>query len=167
MSDKILWGVGLMAGALMLFLLELFIPSGGIIGFTAFAIAIAGVVAFWMEGSAWGLASTIGLIVLVPLAFNFALRVMPNTPFGRRLILGDEDDEDAIAQRAQADSERREREQALIGAMGVALTDLRPIGSARIEGERLEVLAEGGVIDAGTRVRVTRVDGTQIKVRAV
>jgi membrane-bound serine protease (ClpP class) len=103
----------------------------------------------------------------VPLAFNFALRVMPNTPFGRRLILGDEDDEDAIAQRAQAESERREREQALIGAMGVALTDLRPIGSARIEGERLEVLAEGGVIDAGTRVRVTRVDGTQIKVRAV
>lgn len=167
MSEHLLWGIGLVAGAMMLFLLELFIPSGGVIGLAAISVAIAGVVAFWMEGSAWGIASTIGLIVLVPLAFNFALRVMPNTPFGRRLILGDDEDEDAIAQRAAAENERLERERALVGAEGIVLTDLRPVGSAKIEGQRLEVLAETGVIEAGTRVRVTKVEGTQVKVRAV
>ncbi|MCA9292416.1 MAG: NfeD family protein [Phycisphaerales bacterium] len=167
MSDHLIWGIGLMAGALMLFLLEVFIPSGGVIGFTAFAVAVAGVVAFWMEGSAWGVASTIGLIVLVPLAFNFALRIMPNTPFGRRLILGDDEDEALLAQRAAAESERRERERALVGAEGVVLTDLRPVGSAKIEGQRLEVLAETGVIEAGARIRVTKVEGTQVKVRAI
>ncbi len=167
MSDNLLWGIGLMAGAVMLFLLELFVPSGGVIGLTAFAIAIAGVVAFWMEGSAWGLASTISVIVLVPLAFNFALRIMPNTPFGRRLILGDEDDEEALALRAQAEADRHERERALIGAEGVALTDLRPVGSAKFDGQRLEVLAETGLIKAGTHLRVTRVEGTQVKVRGI
>jgi len=49
----------------------------------------------------------------------------------------------------------------------VAKTDLRPIGQADIEGEVLEVLAEGGVIDAGERIRVTSVSGNQVKVRRI
>ncbi|HEY0037358.1 MAG TPA: NfeD family protein [Longimicrobium sp.] len=47
----------------------------------------------------------------------------------------------------------------LEGLQGVALTDLRPAGTAEIAGERLDVVSDGGWIDAGTPVRVLRAEG--------
>ncbi len=49
--------------------------------------------------------------------------------------------------------------QELIGAGGVALTDLRPAGAVEVAGERLDVVADGKFIPAGTRVKVVRSDG--------
>lgn len=53
----------------------------------------------------------------------------------------------------------------LEGAEGVALTDLRPAGAARIGGERLDVVSESGWIGAGTPLRVMRSDGYRTVVR--
>ncbi len=47
----------------------------------------------------------------------------------------------------------------LLGSGGVALTDLRPAGAAEFAGERLDVVADGKFIPAGTRVVVVRSDG--------
>jgi membrane-bound serine protease (ClpP class) len=47
----------------------------------------------------------------------------------------------------------------LEGLQGVALTDLRPAGTAEVAGERLDVVSDGGWIDAGTPVRVLRAEG--------
>jgi membrane-bound serine protease (ClpP class) len=47
----------------------------------------------------------------------------------------------------------------LVGATGVALTDLRPAGTVRIGDERLDVVSESNWISAGTQVRVVRSDG--------
>ncbi len=47
----------------------------------------------------------------------------------------------------------------LLGAGGVALTDLRPAGAAEVAGERLDVVADGKFISAGTRITVVRSDG--------
>lgn len=68
---------------------------------------------------------------------------------------------------AQRQQERSERDalHALVGAEGVAMTDLRPVGAVRIDGTRYDALAEVGVIAAGTKVRVTKVEFNQIKVR--
>lgn len=55
----------------------------------------------------------------------------------------------------------------LIGTEGIALTDLRPAGSARIGGERLDVVAEGGFISRGARVRVVRSEPYRLVVEAV
>ena len=74
--------------------------------------------------------------------------------------------EEAEAQR-RATQDQLEQEQALVGAVGTALNDLHPIGTAQIEGAKIEVLAEGGAIDAGTPLRVTKVEGNQVKVRAI
>jgi len=161
----ILWGFGLLMAALFLAVLELFVPSGGVIGLVAFLLALAGVVAFWQVSWMWGTISLLLVLVLTPVTVNFALRVMPNTPMGRQLILASSDEEEAA--RALRERERHEQEQALVGAKGVALTDLRPIGSAEIEGTRLEVMADGGSIDAGSAVKVWSVRGNQVRVRAV
>lgn len=161
----LLWGFALLGAALLLVFLEVFVPSGGIIGLTAGVTAIAGVVVFWRVSPAWGVTSMLLMLVLAPIALNFALRLMPHTPMGKRLILSE--DAESLQRRTAKDQEQAAQEQALIGATGSALTSLRPIGTVEIDGTRLEALAEGGVIEAGSRVRVTSVQGNQIKVRAM
>lgn len=46
----------------------------------------------------------------------------------------------------------------LVGAVGKALTDLRPSGTARFGDERLDVVAEGGFVSKGAEVRVVRAE---------
>ncbi len=47
----------------------------------------------------------------------------------------------------------------LIGATGVALTDLRPAGAAQIGDERIDVVADSTFIASGTPVRIVRSEG--------
>jgi membrane-bound serine protease (ClpP class) len=54
----------------------------------------------------------------------------------------------------------------LVGASGVALTDLRPSGVADIGGERLDVVSDGDFIARGTEVVVVRSEGYRHIVRA-
>ncbi len=163
MEPLLLWGLALMGAGLLLFVIEMFVPSGGVLGFIAGVLAVAGVIAFWRAGTWWGVGSALFVLTVVPIGINFALRVMPNTPVGRRLILRHEDEE---LQRAHAELTRAAEEiQAIIGAKGVAVTPLRPIGIAEIEGQRVEVLAEGGPIDAGTAIKVSNVVDNQLRVR--
>jgi membrane-bound ClpP family serine protease len=168
MSDYLLWAFGLLGVAALLFVIEIIVPSGGIIGLVALAAALGAVVAFSYENPVLGAVSLAGLIVMVPLAINFALKVFPNTPIGKKLILGeDEEDEAELAKLEQARREEEARRQALIGAEGVTNTTMRPVGSVKIDGVTLEAVSEVGMLDAGVTVRVTRVDGSTVKVRPV
>ena len=44
---------------------------------------------------------------------------------------------------------------------------LRPAGIAKIEGERIDVVAEGNYIKAGAEIEVTKVDGNRVVVKRV
>jgi membrane-bound serine protease (ClpP class) len=55
----------------------------------------------------------------------------------------------------------------LIGRTGVALTALRPSGTATIDDERVDVVSQGDFIDRGSAVRVVRVSGSRVEVRGV
>ncbi len=54
----------------------------------------------------------------------------------------------------------------LQGQEGVALSDLRPAGVARFGEERIDVMSEGDFVPAGSAVRVLRVEGMRVTVRA-
>jgi len=54
----------------------------------------------------------------------------------------------------------------LLDQSGVAETDLRPSGKARLEGTKYDVLAETGMISSGTEIKVVRVEGSRVIVRA-
>ncbi len=169
MTEQLIWGISLVGIAISLVILEFIVPSGGLLAITATLVAIAGVVAFWMEDPVWGIVSGGGVIAFGIGAVVFFFKVFPYTPVGRGLILGmDRDGDDPEAAEAiRAQQSEREAQQALIGAEGVALADLHPIGAVEIEGTRLEVLAESGWIEGGSRVRVVSIDGNQVKVRAI
>jgi membrane-bound serine protease (ClpP class) len=54
----------------------------------------------------------------------------------------------------------------LLNGTGMAVTQLRPSGVANINGQRVDVVTEGGLIERGTPVRVVTVEGSRIVVRA-
>lgn len=54
----------------------------------------------------------------------------------------------------------------LLGHSGVASTQLTPSGKARFEGQLVDVIADGEVIDRGTEVVVVEVQGNRVLVRS-
>jgi len=53
----------------------------------------------------------------------------------------------------------------LLDLTGTAETDLRPSGKARLDGRRWDVLAESGLIEQGTPIRVVKIEGSRVVVR--
>ena len=53
----------------------------------------------------------------------------------------------------------------LVGSVGSALSDLRPAGIGLFGDERLDVVSEGGFVEAGARIRILRAEGYRFVVR--
>lgn len=98
-------------------------------------------------------------LVLALAASLALLRFLPYLPFGRRLIL-----ETGLRAGAEGGS-APESDRGWLGKSGTALSPLRPAGIAEIEGERVDVVSDGELIEPGVPVVVTRVDGNRIVVR--
>lgn len=79
-------------------------------------------------------------------------------------MLGEIDDE-AKAEREMREREARDRLLALVDAEGEALTDLHPVGTVRVDGEKHEAVAVASLVDKGQRVRVIGVDMSTLRVR--
>ena len=151
--------LGLLGAGVLAILAEIFIPAAGVIGIAGVASLAAGVVGVFLRfGPAAGTVVLVLLLALFPLLFHLYSRLFPRTFLGRRLIL-----------RRQAPGGLRSVPEAaaLVGREGVSLTVLRPAGIARIDGRRLDVVADGGFVAPGRPVRVIRVDGGRVVVRAL
>ena len=163
----LLWGCILFGVALVLLIIEFLVPSGGLIGILTGIAAVGSITAFFRYDQTWGIAVTLGYIVLTPIVLLFLFKFWINSPLAGQMILGG---------RAAIDPEQSEREErqrwaqrealkALIGVEGKTETALRPVGTVRINGQRVDGLAEHGIIEADTRVVVTEIYDNQIKVR--
>jgi membrane-bound serine protease (ClpP class) len=53
----------------------------------------------------------------------------------------------------------------LLNRTGVTLTRLRPSGVAKIDGQRVDVVSEGGLIEHGVAIKVVAIEGSRIVVR--
>ncbi len=156
----ILWSVVCFGLALVLFLVELFIPSGGLIGIAASICLIAGVMFLFKINTQLGLIGAIVCLAALPFGAALVIKVWPQTPIARMLTL-----QNPEPRSVDAPAEGPQQSQVKIGAVGQALTELRPVGACLIDGHRLDCLAERGLIPAGSKVRVVQIDGMQIKVR--
>jgi membrane-bound serine protease (ClpP class) len=163
MDTLLVWGLVLIAAALLLFVLEIFVPSAGLIFLTATTLAIAGIVCLWRHDPMWGISGLLSTMVLAPTLFFVTLNLWRTTSMGRR-ALGVKSEEELDAERAKREEEARVRME-IMGATGVVISDLRPIGVIEIDGKRFDALSESVLIPAGHRVRVTVVEPHQIKVR--
>lgn len=166
----LIWGFVLLGVAVGLLFLELLVPSGGLIGILCGVAVVASVVAFFQYDSAWGTGMALAYIILAPIVLVFGFKLWINSPLAKRMILGADQTMNADAEETAVASEEQRRRRlddlrGLIGAEGVTETALRPVGTVRINDQRVDGMAEAGVIEANAPVVVTDVYDNQIKVR--
>jgi len=169
-SSPIIWAFVFIGIALVLFFIELFVPSGGLLALMGALAIIASLLAFFMHDPNTGLIASAVYIVFGPVLAWIAFRIWAASPLAKRMILGgvvDEDSDEAMQiSRARQQASLAEL-QSLIGKQGVSITVLRPIGVVRIDGNRIDAMAESGSIESGLPIEVITVYDNQIKVRQI
>ncbi len=169
-DSYLFWGMALFGIALLLLLLEFIVPSGGLIAALC-AIAIFGsVFSFFKYDALWGYIASALYLIFGPILIFSMFKFWLHSPMAKWMILGGiEQNENESGDTAMSpDQARRERMaelNELIGLRGVTITSLRPVGKVRIEGRRIDAMAETGVIEADTPIVVVDVYDNQIKVR--
>ncbi|MBX3390155.1 MAG: hypothetical protein KF691_11975 [Phycisphaeraceae bacterium] len=165
MEALLLWGLGLLLAALLLLLMEFFVPSAGFIAVLSAGCAIAGLICLFRFNPLWGFMGVVGMLFAVPGVLYAGVSIWRNTPFGRRMI-GVPSEEEVAEKVAKEDAFVRSRMQ-LLNKEGKVVTDLRPVGLVEIDGIRHDALCESDFLRPGARVRVVHVDANQVRVRAI
>lgn len=150
---------GLLALAFFLVLLELVVPSGGILGICAGAAIIAAVVIGFLHSFNLGAAMLMIAGFGVPAMIWLGLKLWPNTPIGRRML---NIDPEAEATRRKLEEENRNR---WLGKVGIAKINLLPNGIIEINEQSLDAVSVGGAVDRGTHVEVVNVIAGKFHVR--
>nr|WP_245251932.1 nodulation protein NfeD [Paenibacillus sediminis] len=142
---------------LVMLISELFVPSFGILGIIGSVSLVTGVVSAAYDTTnafiSLSIAFAAAIIVVIIVSYIFKERGIWN-----RFIL-----------RYQLTKEEgyipNEPKDNLIGKQGTSLTPLRPAGTAIVDGKRIDVVTEGGFIEAGRPVMIISVDGTRVVVK--
>jgi membrane-bound serine protease (ClpP class) len=160
LMGPLIWASLLLLLAIALVMLEVFVPSGGIISVMA-ALSVLGavVLAFEHSGRA-GFTFLAVALVAMPCALALALKVYPSTPLGRAMIPYIPTSEEVLP-----DNEHRRSLQDLVGKFGRAKSLMLPSGAAEIGGRTVDALSDGVAIEAGQLVRVVEVRGNRVLVR--
>ncbi len=149
--------------AIVIFAIDLMIPSGGVlVGVTACFAFAAILVAFRHSTNTgvWMLIATLGAAPLMMWGF---LEIWPRTPLGRRMTSPPA----PAGEFVWSDAAKSKDAHALIGAEGMAMGEMIPSGLVQIGNQSYEAFSESGPIDAGTPVRVTRLDVGRLVVATI
>ena len=160
--DPWVWAVMLLVMGLGLAILEVFFPSGGILGFLATCSILGAIVMGFTQGSVVGFAvltaSIVGLPVMVVLAFQY----WPKTAVGRRVLLMSPRSDEVLPHDAETD-----RLKGLVGQTGETRCKMLPAGAIVVEGRTIDAVSEGMPIEEGQRVRIIEVRANRVVVRPV
>lgn len=144
----------LVIGAVLMFL-ETLLP-GLIAGTIGFICLIAAVVLGYRDfGSQTGNWILTGVVVGLTIGCFCWLKFFPESRMAGRFI-----------SRSSVGDLGVDKPELLHGT-GIALTQLRPSGTAKINGQRVDVVTEGGLIERDTSVKVVAVEGSRVVVRQV
>jgi membrane-bound ClpP family serine protease len=155
-------GYLLVAAGLILMAAELLLPTGGILFVLGIGALIGGVAMTFAYEPTHGLILLIAVFIIVPIAGPLLLHYWPRTPVGRRMVLTGPDDDAAVATMPV----NLELEP-LRGRHGKTLSPLRPAGVTDFDGQRVDTLSEGPLIEAGRWVRCIDVRAGRVIVREV
>ncbi|HEX7900340.1 MAG TPA: NfeD family protein [Planctomycetota bacterium] len=164
-TDIVLFAIGV--GLVLVEILLL--PTGGILAILGAVCAAAGLIlslqGFTLpdtQGAPWevdvllsSVGRTLTSLATASVLFLFVLRFLPKVPVANRLVLQTE-----LVGAAPGTSTSPD----LAGRHGHATTPLRPGGKISVDGQILDVVAEGEFIAQGEPVEILRVEGMRIVV---
>ncbi|MEM9701943.1 MAG: NfeD family protein, partial [Planctomycetota bacterium] len=154
----------LLAVGLAVLVVEVFIPSGGLLGILCLCCLGGSVMcAVWQW---WGTnplafwAYIGGVVVLIPSTLGGSFFMLPRTAFGRRLL-----QEPPTPEETASFTEERAALAAAVGRSGVTLTLHTPGGMVEVDGVRHHAEARGPMLDPGEAIRVVGSRGNRLLVR--
>lgn len=154
--DPLTWAILLLLIGCGLIVMEIFIPSGGLLGFLASVAVVGSVVMAFRRDSTTGLSFIVITLLAVPAVVVLAFKVWPSTPMGRA-FLGEVLSEEELS----PEEPRRE----LVGRLGIAKSMMLPAGAVWIDGHMIDAITRGTPIEKGETVVVVEVKGNRVVVR--
>lgn len=154
--DPLSWAIILMIAGCGLVVLEVFIPSGGILSFCAAIAIVASIVMAFRRDLTAGVGFIVLTLLAVPVTLGLAFKYWPHTPMGKA-FLGELKTSDDL----KPEDPRRE----LVGKVGVAKSKMLPSGSVQIEGKYIDAISQGMAIELGQAVVVVEVRANRVVVR--
>ncbi len=145
-------------GLLLIFLEVLFVSMGAL-GIGAAGCLLGSIFLAFQVSLAFGIGVTVFEALAAPAVFFLSFKVLPKTPFGKRLILTGPPTDGAGG--AADDSLS-----SLSGKRGVTVSPLRPAGFARIDGRKVDVVTRGEMISEGVDVVVLDARANRVVVAA-
>lgn len=144
----------LIVGAILLFL-ETLLPGlvAGVVGFICWIAAV--VYAYGDFGAGTGNLVLGAVVVLMVAGVYCWLKFFPQSRIAGLFI----------SQKTVGDLGVEKPE--LLNLTGVAISQLRPSGTAFINGKRVDVVTEGALIDRGASIKVVAIEGIRVVVREV
>ena len=161
--SPLFWVTTLLFVGLFVMVLEVFIPSGGLLGFVSIAAIVAAIAtAFAEQGIGPGFLVLAITAVAVPATLAMAFHLFPSTPLGRRIMPSPPEPQDLVP-----DQKQRERLREFVGSQGRVVTDLVPWGQVEVSNERIEAVSRAGPISSETIIEVVGTEGRAVVVRTM
>ena len=159
MNWWLVFAVFLYFASAVLLIVEIFVPSGGLISVCSLACLIGGLMIFFHTSPTAGWIGIVIAIIMIPSVLIITYRIFPKTRFGRAVTL-------SPPQRRRGDAiPDTDKRRQMLGAVGTVITPLRPVGMCDFSGQRVECVAESGYIDKGCKVKVIHVESAKLTVR--
>ncbi|MDR0335720.1 MAG: hypothetical protein LBI18_01375 [Planctomycetaceae bacterium] len=153
------WALIFLGLSIFFGVLEIFVPSGGILAFLSATTLIAGILLAFQSSPLFGGFYMFGVAISLPIFLWFVFKILPHTIIGRRILLQPENDP-----ALQPNMELVALKQ-LVGKQGVARSKMMLSGLIEVEGKRLNALSESEPLEPNDPIVVTSVDGINILVR--
>ena len=145
----------LLVVGIALLLLETILP-GLVAGIVGFCCLVAGI-ALSYSNLETRVANLLLVMVVVVLVGGFAgwMKLFPESRVGRVFV----------SKRVVGNIDAAQPE--LLHQTGVAHTELRPSGTALLNGKRIDVVTEGPFVERGAPIKVVAIEGMRVVVRAL
>lgn len=157
--DPFFWSMILVSLGFAVVALELFVPSAGLLGVLAAVFFISGIITGFFHSLQTGAVMLLITTLCLPLLFVLLVKVWPNTPIGKRVLIGRMSAEDVLP---RGESYNREN---LIGKKGVAKTKMYPSGMIKIGDKSYDAVSDGFAIEAGQPIKVVAIRMSRIMVQ--
>ena len=141
---------------------EAFMPGFGAPGITGVVLEVITLVMTWFQhGPVATLAMLLIVLLVLAIAISTSLRSITKGRLSKSSLVHSETESNEEGYRSIEDLS------VFMDKEGTASSVLRPTGIADFDGVRLNVSSEGDYIPAGTKVRIIKVEGAKILVKAV
>ena len=154
-TSILLFGLGL--GVIVL---ELFVPSAGILGLVAGGLLISSVVMAFKSSVTAGTAVLVGIAAGLPFLIGLWAKWWPKTPLGKLIMIGRQTEDQVLPQTEQYVDYKK-----LKGQLGIAKTKMLPSGIIIVNDRKYDAVSDGFPIEAGQPIKITSVKGTRLYVQ--